>query len=137
MAGNGAIYRFDPLGSFERCYSTCAGNGETLIQPMLDEALVSSSPLELPDSTGNYPRWTFDSASFSFKDSARCFVNISAEKACEIIVSLFQAAASREITIGDTIDFRILRRSGVTRFMRSIRKRIESVAVPPKESSIS
>jgi hypothetical protein len=97
---------------------------------MLDEALLSSSLVELPDSTGNYPRWNFDSASFSFRDSVKCFVNISADRACELIVSLFEAAASREITIGDTIDIRILRRSGVTRFLRPISKRIDFITDP-------
>ena len=33
----GAVYRYDAVGSFERIRAVCAGKGERLIQPMLDE----------------------------------------------------------------------------------------------------
>jgi 20S proteasome alpha/beta subunit len=37
ITGNGALYRFDTLGSVERIAALCAGRGEKLIQPLIDE----------------------------------------------------------------------------------------------------
>jgi 20S proteasome subunit beta 6 len=41
--GCGAIYRYDAIGSFERVSALCVGNGEALLQPMLDDALERGS----------------------------------------------------------------------------------------------
>ena len=37
VAGQGALYRYDAVGSYERVRAVCAGRGEKLIQPLLDE----------------------------------------------------------------------------------------------------
>ena len=37
ILGQGALYRYDAVGSYERVRAVCAGRGEKLIQPMLDE----------------------------------------------------------------------------------------------------
>lgn len=37
IKGQGALYRYDAVGSYERVRAVCAGRGEKLIQPMLDE----------------------------------------------------------------------------------------------------
>merc|ERR1711916_156253 len=34
--GNGAIYSYDAVGSYERTNSSCQGSGQALIQPLLD-----------------------------------------------------------------------------------------------------
>ena len=37
VLGKGALYRYDAVGSYERVRAVCAGRGEKLIQPLLDE----------------------------------------------------------------------------------------------------
>ena len=37
VSGQGALYRYDAVGSYERVRAVCAGRGEKLIQPLLDE----------------------------------------------------------------------------------------------------
>ncbi len=40
LPGNGALYRFDTLGSVERVKALCAGRGEKLMQPLVDEGVT-------------------------------------------------------------------------------------------------
>jgi 20S proteasome alpha/beta subunit len=58
--GHGALYRYDAVGSFERVQAVCAGKGEKLIQPLLDEITDMEADEDL-DSL-----WSFSSAEDSF-----------------------------------------------------------------------
>jgi 20S proteasome alpha/beta subunit len=58
--GHGALYRYDAVGSFKRVQAVCAGKGEKLIQPLLDEITDMEADEDL-DSL-----WSFSSAEYSF-----------------------------------------------------------------------
>jgi 20S proteasome subunit beta 6 len=111
--GNGALYRYDALGSFERVRAVCAGKGERLIQPILDEitgmeedeALFVFPGSLLPDSTATTFTTTVDSGTSGNIRGKE----LDVEEACDVIVTAFKAAAEREISIGDGIDVCIIR----------------------------
>ena len=105
----GSVYRFDSVGSFERVCATCAGKGEQLIQPMLDEATES-------DTSGDSDLWIIDTQgdTFTSKNPASR-TNLSLDEACKLVVKAFQAAAEREITIGDGVEIVISTRHGILR----------------------
>lgn len=100
----GSVYRFDSVGSFERVCATCAGKGEQLIQPMLDEATQMEQSSEL---------WALDPEGDAFDRGAPgLYSHLSLDAACELIVKAFTAAAEREITIGDGVDIIIVSYDG-------------------------
>jgi len=99
----GAIYRYDSIGSFERVRATCAGKGEQLIQPLLDEATNMEQSPDL---------WSMSAEGDSFVTQhspiRSTASNMSVDDACKLILRAFQAAAEREITVGDGIEMWIL-----------------------------
>lgn len=51
----GALYKYDPLGSFERLVATCSGKGEKMIQTMLDEhTLMNADDSLWPDLSNSH-----------------------------------------------------------------------------------
>ena len=104
--GCGALYRYDAVGSFERVRAVCCGKGEKLIQPLLDEITgmeADESLFAFPQLDGTQSRASFDATSF---DTATH--NLNVDEACALVVRAFQAAAEREISIGDGIDMCII-----------------------------
>jgi len=99
--GHGAIYHYDALGSFERVMASCAGKGEHLIQPILDELTNMEADDEL---------WTIAGAGENVFVSTQSsnFLNISIHVAIDTIVRAYRAAAEREISIGDELEIHIL-----------------------------
>lgn len=99
----GCIYRYDSIGSFERVQATCAGKGEQLIQPMLDEATKMEQSSDL---------WQLSADGDSFiSETNQQFIknaDLTIDQACDIVVSAFRAAAEREITVGDGVEIWIL-----------------------------
>ena len=100
----GAVYRYDSVGSFERVSATCAGKGEQLIQPFLDEAAAQQQ------SGGDSALWSLSQEGDAFlpsvvnATSSFPHVNLTIEEACDLVFKAFQAAAEREITIGDGVE---------------------------------
>ena len=37
--GKGAVFSYDPVGSYDRCDMKCAGSAQSLIQPFLDNQI--------------------------------------------------------------------------------------------------
>jgi len=112
----GSVYRFDSVGSFERVCATCTGKGEQLIQPMLDEATES-------DRSDDSALWIIDAQgdTFTSKNPASR-TNLSIDDACKLVVKAFQAAAEREITIGDGVEIVISTRDGIRRLKHKLPK---------------
>jgi 20S proteasome subunit beta 6 len=101
--GHGALYRYDAIGSFERVPSFCVGKGERLIQPLLDNIRRGLAPVSqsapAPDC----------GPICGSPDS--CYVEgLALEDACTIILKAFEAAAEREITVGDGLELFIIRK---------------------------
>lgn len=87
--GKGAVYSFDPVGSFERETHRAAGSASALIQPVLDSQVGRKNLTS--DTANSLPKLTVESALAICKDA-------------------FAAAAERDIYIGDFVDVWILRK---------------------------
>lgn len=99
--GNGALYKYDALGSCERVRCTSSGKGEHLIQPILDRL---GDPVTGMDDSA---LWVIEDDSDSF-ESPHVGINfcedLSIDEAKDVIVSAYRAAAEREISIGDAVE---------------------------------
>ncbi len=128
--GLGALFRYDAVGSFERLRAVCVGNGEAFLQPILDDALeraVSKGVKSFSFSKSRLERlWQVseDGEHFVVKSNNSeaqavspggdvpddLVVAIDRERAVQIVVDVFKAAAEREISIGDGINIWVVER---------------------------
>lgn len=130
--GYGALYQYDAVGSFERVKCLCVGNGQQLLQPLLDDLgkHVNSNINDQKEKEGvsdeHPPLWSIsvDGSTFIAHDhlkmenldsvlpSSVC-VDITEEEAVSFVKEVFEAAAEREITIGDGLVIWVIRREWV------------------------
>jgi len=95
------VYKYDAIGSHERMHATCIGRGEKFIQPMLDDLEIIGD---------DKSKWSLSSSHDLFESSDGCFVNLTIAEAKRFVKSAFRSAAEREITIGNGISYKILRK---------------------------
>lgn len=83
--------------------AACSGKGEQMVQPMLDEATALEQDDEL---------WALSEEEGVFC-SHRKAVSLSSDEAKDLVLRAFRAAAEREISVGDGLHMRIIRKAGV------------------------
>ncbi|KAG5178158.1 nucleophile aminohydrolase [Tribonema minus] len=92
--GAGAVYGYDPVGSFERVKVACVGGGRSLLQPIMDHLAGDQD---------------------SSLDRRKPLVSVSCDDALELVKEGFVAAAERDIAIGDEAEILVIDAQGVTR----------------------
>jgi 20S proteasome subunit beta 6 len=100
--GKGAVYTYDPVGSFERTGYSCQGSGKDLMQPVLDNQLKAASPLVLPPQPS--------------------VTNLPVEQAVDLVKDAFVAAGERDIYTGDAVEILVITRTGVQRDVLELKK---------------
>lgn len=112
-AGNGALYRYDPLGSSERVVAVCAGRGEKMMTPLLDEAVSATAVNDDGDDNCSAALWRISASGASFESVARSqhqyCTGMTEDVACELAVRAFRAARQRETSVGESIEIWLLR----------------------------
>jgi len=93
--GQGAIYSYDPVGSFERETYRATGSSSTLLQPVLDCQLGLKN----------------QSASFELNKSYT--VKASKESVIGLIKDAFIAATERDIYTGDNLIINLVTKNGI------------------------
>lgn len=93
--GQGAIYSYDPVGSYDREIYRSAGSSVALLQPLLD------SQLGLKNQSDNYELERGHT------------VKASKEKCLQLVKDAFISAAERDIYTGDGIVINIITKDGV------------------------
>ncbi|CAG9461008.1 unnamed protein product [Pedinophyceae sp. YPF-701] len=88
--GQGAVFTYDAIGSYERTGYGCQGSGKDLIQPVLDNQLKAASPLVLPP-----------------KPSV---TTMPLEDALDLVKDAFAAATERDIYTGDAVEIVVMRK---------------------------
>ncbi len=108
--------------------AACSGEGEKMIQPILDEltnmeednalweiagegenAFISTTISDVrQDSSTNHE--TDELLGFTEPRRSHC-IGLDCEKACDVVVRAFQAAAEREISVGDGLDIWIMKKN--------------------------
>ena len=101
LLGCGAIYVYDALGSFEKVKTACLGKGRALIESILDEYSNMNND-DVDDDL------LFTKSSIK-KDRSIFCKELKLDEAYNLVIKAFQAAAEREITIGDGIDIWVIR----------------------------
>lgn len=79
--GKGAVYSFDPVGSFEREQYRAGGSAASLIQPLLDSQIGKKNRTD----ADSIPEYTL-------------------EEAVQITKDAFTSAAERDIYTGDFVE---------------------------------
>jgi len=93
--GQGAIYSYDPVGSYEREIYRAGGSSSALLQPLLDSQCGLKN----------------QSASFELNKSYT--VKMSKEKVISLVKDAFTAAAERDIYTGDGLVVNVITKDGV------------------------
>ena len=114
--GEGRLFRYDCVGSFEEVVAFCTGKAEHLIQPIIDEICSKAS------SSSHGATWIIDSSD-SFVETDLRRIEESAEDAVEFVRKAFRVASERDITLGDGMNLWILRKdAGIERRYYSLPK---------------
>lgn len=95
--GQGAVYSFDPVGSYEREQYRAGGSAASLIQPFLDSRIGQKNQ-------------TFDKA------------DIDLNTAISIAKDAFHGASERDIYTGDYLQLFVFTNSGVTTELIDLRR---------------
>lgn len=95
--GKGAVYSYDPVGSYEREQCRAGGAAASLIMPFLDNQVNFKNQFE-PDSDGKV------------KKPLRY---LSLEEVLELVKDAFSSATERHIQVGDGLEIFIVTKEGV------------------------
>jgi len=87
--GNGCVYSYDPVGSYEREQYRAAGAANELLQPLLDNQIGYKNMGDLPVPA------------------------LTRERAVQLCIDCFISAAERDITTGDRILLQVIDKDGV------------------------
>ena len=94
-SGRGAIYSYDPVGSYDREIYRSSGSSVALLQPLLD------SQLGMKNQSDHY------------EIESGCTVPHTLEKCLQLVKDAFTSAAERDIYTGDSVVIKIITKDGV------------------------
>ncbi|CAG7853569.1 Probable proteasome subunit beta type-6 [Serendipita indica DSM 11827] len=86
--GSGAVYSFDPVGSYEREACRAAGAAQSLVQPFLDNQIYFKN--QLPPSGGAHPK------------------HLPLKEVLSLVIDSFTGATERHIEVGDGLEIYIV-----------------------------
>jgi len=92
--GSGAVYSFDPVGSYEREACRAAGAAQSLVQPFLDNQIYFKNQLPPPGSA--HPQ------------------HLPLQQVIALVTDSFTGATERHIEVGDGLEIFIVTASGRT-----------------------
>lgn len=95
--GTGAIYSFDPIGSYERQPSRAAGHASALLVPFLDNQVTFANQVD--PATGEQ----------------KIRVDLDLDTAIRVVKDAFTGAAERQIQVGDTLEILVVTKDGPKR----------------------
>ncbi|ODQ68630.1 beta 6 subunit of the 20S proteasome [Nadsonia fulvescens var. elongata DSM 6958] len=95
--GKGAIYSFDPVGSYEREQCRAGGAAASLIMPFLDNQVNFKNQMD-PATNGTEPH---------------PITYLSLEEVLQLVKDAFSSATERHIQVGDGLEILIVTKDGV------------------------
>merc|ERR1719197_1158532 len=87
--GNGCVFSYDAVGSYERVKYSSSGTGQSLIQPFLDNQVARKNQLIKPDSEPNV------------------------DDVVDFVKDALTSAGERNIYTGDSVDVAVITPNGV------------------------
>ncbi|NXF22434.1 PSB1 protein, partial [Rhodinocichla rosea] len=98
FSGKGAVYSFDPVGSYERDTFKAGGSASAMLQPLLDNQI-------------------------GFKNMQNVeHVPLTLEKALQLVKDVFISAAERDVYTGDALKICIITKDGIKEQTVQLRK---------------
>ncbi|AAS54167.2 AGL324Wp [Eremothecium gossypii ATCC 10895] len=104
--GKGAVYSYDPVGSYEREQCRAGGAAASLIMPFLDNQVNFKNQYE-PDSNGT---------------KKRALRFLSVDEVVRLVRDAFTSATERHIHVGDGLQIMIVTKDGVREEFYSLKK---------------
>uniref|UniRef100_A0A7S2R8J7 Proteasome subunit beta n=1 Tax=Rhizochromulina marina TaxID=1034831 RepID=A0A7S2R8J7_9STRA len=104
--GDGSVFSFDAIGSFEKVSVACVGGSQILVLPLLDDFNTTSDEA----SEAFFQRWERPGVSPTRQRPKRT-VNASLEMALSRVRNAMEAASERDIRLGDSLETLVLQRS--------------------------
>lgn len=95
--GKGAIYSFDPVGSYEREQCRAGGAAASLIMPFLDNQVNFKNQMD-PESNGTKPR---------------AVKYLKLDEVIQLVRDAFTSATERHIEVGDGLQILVVTKEGV------------------------
>lgn len=89
--GRGAVYGYDPVGSYERLVCDASGAAQGLLQPFLDNQVLFKNQYDTPDHKIPTPG------------------HLPLEQALQIVMDSFTSATERHIEVGDGLEVYVVR----------------------------
>lgn len=103
--GKGALYSYDPVGSYEREVYRAGGSSSSIIQPFLDSQVGLKN--QYLDAAGT---------------QRRPATHLSKEAATKLVHDVFISAAERDIHCGDSVAINVITKDGVHCEVHPLRK---------------
>lgn len=94
--GSGAVYSFDPVGSYEREACRAAGAAQQLVQPFLDNQIYFKNQQPPLGTVGGHP------------------THLPLERVLSLVVDSFTSATERHIEVGDGLEMYVVLAKGRT-----------------------
>lgn len=107
--GKGALYSYDPVGSYEREQCRSAGSASSLITPFLDNQ-VNRKNQYVPGSGVGHDLKEQEATPLPRGDVE------------ELICDAFTSATERQIEVGDSLQMLVVTKEGIEEKMRSLKK---------------
>ncbi|KAL5501867.1 PRE7 [Sanghuangporus vaninii] len=92
--GSGAVYSFDPVGSYERETCRAAGAAQQLVQPFLDNQIYFKNQVPPPGVAGGHP------------------THLPLDRVLSIVTDSFTSATERHIEVGDGLELYVVLAKG-------------------------
>ncbi|GAA5876876.1 hypothetical protein JCM8547_002412 [Rhodosporidiobolus lusitaniae] len=106
--GTGAVYSFDPVGSYERESCRAYGSAQSLVQPFLDNMVYKKNQVPPPDAPppvpGQRPEFVLD-------------------EVLALMTDAFTGATERHIEVGDSVEFLVIEKGREMRWVTKELKR--------------
>jgi 20S proteasome subunit beta 6 len=89
--GDGAVYGYDAIGSYERLKAGAQGTGQSLVQPLLDNQITFNNQTLIPKN-----------------------LDLGIDGTLNLVKDSFSSAGERDIYTGDSVDIAIITEKGIT-----------------------
>jgi len=107
--GKGALYSYDPVGSYEREQCRAAGAAASLIMPFLDNQV-------------NYKNQNVPGSGEGHQLQARAVESLSQDTVISLVKDVFTSATERHIEVGDGLQMMIITKDGIEEIIEPLKR---------------
>lgn len=107
--GKGALYSYDPVGSYEREQCRAAGAAASLIMPFLDNQV-------------NFKNQYVPGSGEGHALEPRSLESLSRERVAGLVKDAFTSATERHIEVGDGLQMLVITKSGIEEIFTTLKR---------------